>query len=102
MEKILEEKIAARLSITEAEANRIWNVCRDSLIESISENPVFGIRNLGAWSHVAHPGGMLPHPQTGVIYLVEPYKKVEFSAGKGLKDAVNAEKPAEDTNDGGI
>ena len=48
MEKILEEKIAARLSITEAEANRIWNVCRDSLIESISENPVFGIRNLGA------------------------------------------------------
>ena len=89
MEKVLEQKIAARLGISADQANEIWNVCRDTLIECISENKVFSIRNLGAWSQIGMPGGVLPHPVTGVLYPVDPYIRVEFSAGKGLKDAAN-------------
>lgn len=98
MEKSLEIKLAEKLTISQAEADRIWKALEEALIESIVEDPEFRLRGFGTFVTVNRPSQQIKHPVTGQTYDIPAYKAVDFRASARLRAAVNPELHIEDND----
>lgn len=93
MEKAVELKIAQKLDVSQAEADRIWNAVEEALLESIveDEDGRLALREFGSFVVVDRPAQQIQHPVTGELYDVPAYKAVDFRASAKLRQAVNPE-----------
>lgn len=91
MESAVESKLAKKLEVSQAEADRIWNAVEEALIEAIQEDPELRLRGFGTFTVVDRPAQTIKHPTTGDSYDVPAYKAVDFRASGKLKNAVNPE-----------
>ncbi|MBK8880146.1 MAG: HU family DNA-binding protein [Haliscomenobacter sp.] len=99
MEKSLEIKLAEKLNISQAEADRIWKALEEALVESIVEDPEFRLRGFGTFVTVNRPAQQIKHPVSGQTYDIPAYKAVDFRASARLRAAVNPELQIEEDND---
>ncbi len=90
MEKTVESKLAEKLNISQAEANRIWNATEEALKESIKEDSELILRGFGTFIHVNQPARTIKHPTNGQTYDIPAFKTVDFRPSEALQEMVNS------------
>lgn len=88
MEKRLEEKLAKKLQISQAEANRRVNDFKQLLIECIAEDKTFRLRGVGTWTTSLRKQRKGRNPATGESIIIPEAWQVKFKPHKRLLELV--------------
>ena len=85
----LVEKIAAEAGISNAAAGRALNSLLDSVTRSLKEGDRVSLAGFGTFSVSERAARTGRNPRTGEAIPIKASNNPRFSAGKGLKEAVN-------------
>ncbi len=83
------EKIAGDASISKAAADRALKSLLDSVTQALKKGDRVSLVGFGTFSVSKRSARTGRNPQTGETISIKASKAPKFSAGKGLKDAVN-------------
>ena len=75
-----------------AQAEKVINICFDSMIKSLYNDERIEIRGFGSFSNRNYKAYEGRNPKTGKIVKVSPKKVPFFKVGKQLKEMVDAGK----------
>lgn len=87
----LTERVAARVGVSCAEAQRMVDAVLGSAIEELVEKGSFLVTGLGSMKVVAMPERMARNPQNGEKVTVPKRRVVKFTPGASLTRYVNGE-----------
>lgn len=84
------EAVIAKTEIKKADADKVFNAVIDAITEALVAGDKVQITGFGTFEvkEVAERQGV--NPKTGEKITIKAGKSAKFSAGKSLKDAVNA------------
>ena len=74
------------------QAEKIVNICFDSMIQALYDDERIEIRGFGSFANRNYKAYEGRNPKTGEPLKIAASKTVKFSAGKAFKDAVNKRK----------
>ncbi|NLW80639.1 MAG: HU family DNA-binding protein [Desulfovibrionales bacterium] len=84
----LVERLQAEMGYSATEASRIVDALMESLTESLSSGDKITLPGIGTMAVVDRPSRRERHPQPGQEQEFLTRRKVKFSPGKRLKDAL--------------
>lgn len=87
--KDLIAKIAEKSDLTKANAERAMDAFLDTVTEALVQEGKITLTGFGTFESRKMAARTGRNPRTGAAIKVEAKRRVLFSPGKGLKDAVN-------------
>lgn len=84
------EAIATNADIPKAKAEKTLNAMIETVTEALSRGDSVALVGFGTWSVKDRPARTGRNPQTGKSIEIPAAKKPGFTAGKALKNSVNA------------
>jgi integration host factor subunit beta len=93
---MIKSELVARLTaryphLYHRDVERIVTTVLDNITKALSEGHRVELRGFGAFSVKVRPSRMGRNPRTGEPVHIAASKAPKFTAGKGLKDAVNTD-----------
>ena len=82
--------IAADVDISKAEAGRVLESALENLTKALARGETVQLIGFGNFTVASRPERTGRNPSTGAQMTIKASKSPEFTAGKALKDAVNA------------
>lgn len=79
-------------NLTQKQAEKIVNVCFDTMIQALYDDERIEIRGFGSFANRNYKAYQGRNPKTGKIVEVGPKKVPFFKVGKELKEMVDAGK----------
>ncbi|ADM10452.1 Bacterial nucleoid DNA-binding protein HU-beta [Parvularcula bermudensis HTCC2503] len=83
------DRVAAIADITKADAGRTVDAVFDAITEALKNGDDVRIVGFGTFSSSRRPAREGRNPRTGETIQIKASNQPKFSAGKGLKDALN-------------
>ncbi|MFT4190878.1 MAG: HU family DNA-binding protein [Comamonas sp.] len=83
------QHIAAEAEISKAAAERALEAFTDAIKTTLKKGGTVGLVGFGTFLAAKRPARTGRNPRTGEAVKIAARKAVKFTAGKGLKDAVN-------------
>ena len=87
------EVVAKQSDISKAAAGRVLDTLIDTVKSTLTDGKSVSLVGFGTFSTGKRAARTGRNPRTGATIKIAAAKTVKFSAGKGLKDAVNGAKP---------
>jgi integration host factor subunit beta len=81
--------IEKQANLSPKQAEKIVNICFDSMIQSLYDDERIEIRGFGSFANRNYKAYEGRNPKTGKVVIVEPKKVPFFKVGKELKEMVN-------------
>lgn len=86
------EKVAAKASITKAEAERAINAVKEAIADSLRKNDKVTLVGFGTFAVSQRKARRGHNPYTNEHIKIPATKSVRFTVGKQLKETVNRRK----------
>ncbi len=81
--------IEKQANLTPKQAEKVVNICFDSMIQSLYDDERIEIRGFGSFANRNYKAYEGRNPKTGKVVIVEPKKVPFFKVGKELKEMVD-------------
>ena len=81
--------VAEKASISKKESEVVINAALETIIDSLKNDEKVQLVGFGSFEPVQRSARVGRNPRTGETIPIEASTGVRFSAGKGLKDALN-------------
>lgn len=83
------DRVAAIADMTKADAGRAVDAVFDAITEALKNGDDVRLVGFGTFSQTRRPAREGRNPRTGETIQIKASNQPKFSAGKGLKDALN-------------
>lgn len=83
------DRVAAIADMTKADAGRAVDAVFDAITETLQKGDDVRLVGFGTFSSQRRPAREGRNPRTGETIQIKASNQPKFSAGKGLKDALN-------------
>ena len=84
--------IEKQANLSPKQAEKVVNICFDSMIQALYDDERIEIRGFGSFANRNYKAYEGRNPKTGKVVIVEPKKVPFFKVGKELKEMVDAGK----------
>ena len=81
--------IEKQANLSPKQAEKVVNICFDSMIQSLYDDERIEIRGFGSFANRNYKAYEGRNPKTGKVVIVEPKKVPFFKVGKELKEMVD-------------
>lgn len=83
------DRVADKSGMTKTDAGKVVDAVFDAVTEALQNNDDVRIVGFGTFSVTKRPAREGRNPRTGETIQIKASNQPKFSAGKGLKDALN-------------
>ncbi|MBR5130117.1 MAG: HU family DNA-binding protein [Alphaproteobacteria bacterium] len=83
------DTLAKKIGSTKSVAEDFLNAFTEVVPATLKKGDSIRIMNFGTWEAKKRPASKGRNPRTGETIKIPACKQIKFTAGKGLKDAVN-------------